>query len=64
MVEADWSAASYWFELLLLSDERHNVFQLKGLFSKSLQGDSAVQEMFKKLVQEIRGTSANLDLSV
>ncbi len=49
MVEADWSAASYWFELLLLCDERHNVFQLKGLFSKSLQGDSAVQEMFKKL---------------
>ena len=49
LVEADWSAASYWFELLLLSDERNNVFQLKGLFSKSLQGDSAVQEMFKKL---------------
>ena len=48
-VEADWSAASYWFEMLLLSEKRDTTAVLHGLFNDSLQGDSAVREMFKKL---------------
>ena len=48
-VEADWSAASYWFEMVLLSEKRDSTVLLYGLFNKSLQGDSAVREMFKKL---------------
>ena len=48
-VEADWTAASYWFEMLLLLEERSATVKLRGLFNDSLQGDSAVREMFKKL---------------
>lgn len=49
MIESDWSAASYWYELLLLSDNRNEIVTLTGLLPKSLQGDSAVAEMFKPL---------------
>lgn len=43
-VEADWSAASYWFEIAALSTEP---VALRGLRPKSLQGDSAVGSLFK-----------------
>ena len=49
VVEADWSAASYWFEMVLLSEKRDTTAVLHGLFNNSLQGDSTVREMFKKL---------------
>ena len=49
LVEADWSAASYWYEIMLLQEQRNQTASLKGLFPKSLQGDSAVQEIFKGL---------------
>lgn len=42
-VEADWSAASYWFEIAAISAEP---IALEGLRKKSLQGDSAVKELF------------------
>ena len=40
VVEADWSAASYYFSLAVLADEVD--LQLNGLFEKSTQGDSAI----------------------
>ena len=43
-VEADWSAASYWFEIAAVSTEP---VTLLGLREKSLQGDSAVRRLFK-----------------
>ncbi|MDE6534756.1 MAG: 3-phosphoshikimate 1-carboxyvinyltransferase [Muribaculaceae bacterium] len=43
-VEADWSAASYWFEIAAISAEP---VALEGLRMKSLQGDSAVKDLFK-----------------
>lgn len=43
-VEADWSAASYWFEIAAISAEP---VALEGLRKKSLQGDSAVKDLFK-----------------
>lgn len=46
-VSADWSAASFWYELVALSD-RGELF-LNGLMGNSLQGDSAVVGMFSKL---------------
>lgn len=49
VVEADWSAASYWFEMLLLNEKHDTTAVLHGLFNDSLQGDSAVREMFKIL---------------
>lgn len=48
-VEADWSAASYWYELMLLQEQRNCTAGLRGLFDQSIQGDSVVQEMFRKL---------------
>lgn len=42
-VEADWSAASYWFEIAAVSSEE---VSLKGLHKESLQGDSAVGQYF------------------
>lgn len=46
-VERDWSAASYWYACVALS-EKANI-QLPGLRIQSLQGDSACQEQFKQL---------------
>lgn len=43
-VEADWSAASYWFETEALSSSE---ISLTGLSSDSLQGDSRLMELFK-----------------
>ena len=48
-VEADWSAASYWYEMLLLWDGDDGVVTLQGLEEDSMQGDSAVKEMFARL---------------
>jgi 3-phosphoshikimate 1-carboxyvinyltransferase len=44
-VEADWSAASYWFEVLSLA--RSGQVLLHGLQADSLQGDAKVMEWFR-----------------
>lgn len=44
-IESDWSAASYWYSIAALC--RGTQFVLKGLFEKSLQGDSEVQNIAK-----------------
>lgn len=46
-VESDWSAASYWYELVSIAGQGQ-VF-LKGLNEMSYQGDSAVAPLFEKL---------------
>jgi 3-phosphoshikimate 1-carboxyvinyltransferase len=46
-VESDWSAASYWFEILSIAGEGE-IF-LKGLHQNSYQGDSKVAELFDNL---------------
>lgn len=46
-VESDWSAASYWYEILALAES--GKVKLKGLFSDSMQGDSKVAELFLDL---------------
>ena len=43
-VSADWSAASYWYEMLAVSDRGELL--LKGLAEQSLQGDAIVAEWF------------------
>lgn len=48
MVESDWSAASYWYQLIALSEEGSEA-ELLGLFSRSYQGDSRGAELFAKL---------------
>lgn len=47
-IESDWSAASYWFELEMLS-EGEMQFDLPGLNDDSLQGDAVVKDIFAML---------------
>lgn len=47
-VESDWSAASYWYEIVALS-KHEAVVTLPGLFAQSPQGDAKVAELFEQL---------------
>ena len=44
-VEADWSAATFWFQIAALT-ENCNI-KLNGLYQKSIQGDAKVMTIFK-----------------
>lgn len=46
-VEADWSAASYFFELLAIAPKGN--FELHGLFHPSVQGDAQQIELWKEI---------------
>lgn len=48
-VEQDWSAASYWYELMALTPDSQATIQLPGLTANSMQGDSRVAELFSAL---------------
>lgn len=48
-VESDWSAASYWYEMVALSSEGDARVLLSGLYEDSLQGDSKGREVFSLL---------------
>ena len=48
-VESDWSAASYWYELVALSPDPEARIVLPYLFENSLQGDSRIREFFVPL---------------
>lgn len=47
VIEPDWSAASYWYEMVALSDGGELL--LSGLRLHSLQGDKAMVEMFAQM---------------
>jgi len=46
-VEADWSGASYWYELAVMAEELD--LELIGLSTKSLQGDAIISQWFEQL---------------
>ena len=46
IVESGWSAASYWYSILSISDDINNL-TLQGLKKKSNQGDSVISELMK-----------------
>ncbi|MBR1448138.1 MAG: 3-phosphoshikimate 1-carboxyvinyltransferase [Prevotella sp.] len=48
-IENDWSAASYWYEMVALSDDPEAEVQLEGLMDGSKQGDSGVRYLFSLL---------------
>ena len=48
-VESDWSAASYWYELVALAPNEDAEVVLPGLFAESLQGDSRGAAVFDLL---------------
>ena len=48
-VESDWSAASYWYEIALLSRDDECCISLPHLSAKSLQGDARCSRYFSAL---------------
>lgn len=48
-IEKDWSAASYWYELVALSDDPDACIDLPGLDTRSMQGDRRVMDYFARL---------------
>lgn len=48
-IESDWSAASYWYEMIALSKDTEAEIELNGLMDGSLQGDSVVKYLFNML---------------
>jgi 3-phosphoshikimate 1-carboxyvinyltransferase len=45
-IESDWSAASYWYETLALSDNYEDEIKFAGLMDGSMQGDSIARYLF------------------
>jgi 3-phosphoshikimate 1-carboxyvinyltransferase len=62
-VESDWSAASYWYEALSLSSDSRSTVSLRGLVRDSLQGDSAVADLFAPLGIKTVFTADGVQLS-
>ncbi len=48
-IENDWSAASYWYEMVALSKQSDIEVKLEGLMDGSKQGDSSVRYIFSLL---------------
>jgi 3-phosphoshikimate 1-carboxyvinyltransferase len=49
LIENDWSAASYWYEMVALSPDDEAEVVLEGLMDGSKQGDSSVRYIFSLL---------------
>jgi 3-phosphoshikimate 1-carboxyvinyltransferase len=48
-IENDWSGASYWYEMMALSDDPESEIRLLGLMDGSKQGDSITRYIFSLL---------------
>lgn len=60
-VEADWSAASYYYSMMALAEG--GALSLEGLFRESLQGDSVVAELMNRLGVETEFTEGGVQLT-
>ena len=49
LIENDWSAASYWYEMMALSRTRGDALALRGLADGSMQGDASARYIFSLL---------------
>ena len=49
LIENDWSASSYWYQMMALTEDKAPCMVLPALFAKSLQGDSAISQIFRPL---------------
>ncbi len=62
-VENDWSAASYWYEMVALAPDPEARLVLPGLKADSLQGDACVSHLFEPLGVATRFTPAGAVLT-
>ncbi len=58
-IESDWSASSYWYQIMALA-ERDDIV-LEGLFAESLQGDAAIADFFAQI--KAKPEVLNLDMT-
>lgn len=49
LIENDWSASSYWYEMMALNANPDSIIRLEGLMDGSKQGDSVVKYIFSLL---------------
>ena len=49
LIENDWSASSYWYEMMALTADTESSVAFQGLFDASKQGDSIVRYIFSLL---------------
>lgn len=61
VVEADWSAASYYYSMAALSE--YVDLQLDGLFAESIQGDAILSLMYEKLGVKTAYTASGIRLT-
>lgn len=61
VVEGDWSAASYWYEMLALAPQGE--VELKGLYKESVQGDAAIATIFEHIGVKTKFTKQGVILS-
>ena len=62
-VEADWSAASYWYETVALCPDKEACVSLGGLKPDSLQGDAKIVALFDSLGVKTTFTSSGVTLT-
>ena len=62
-VEADWSAASYWYEAVALTSDAGARVCLPGLTADSLQGDAVVSRLFGPLGVATRFGEGGVELT-
>ena len=62
-VEPDWSAASYWYELVALTPDDDAEVTLEGLVEDSVQGDSICARYFEALGVASKFTAAGVRLT-
>jgi len=60
-IESDWSSASYWFEMVSLTEK--STLELIGLQPDSLQGDSVLPELFSNLGVEAKFSKSGIILN-
>ena len=58
-IESDWSASSYWYEIMALHGNPESQIQLEGLTDNTKQGDSVVKYIFSLL--GVKSDFANRD---
>ena len=61
VVEGDWSAASYWYEMLALAPQGE--VELNGLYKDSVQGDAAIATIFEHIGVKTKFTKQGVILS-
>ena len=62
-VESDWSAVSYWYEIVALSENDDTTVSLSGLLPDSAQGDASIAVFFDKLGVRTEFTRSGVTLT-